>query len=154
MACDNLLAVELVTADGEQIRASQSENPDLFWALHGGGGNFGVATAFEFSLHPVGPIVMAGLMLWPGDRGRELLRAVRAAMDGAPDDLALAAVYLTGPPEEFVPARDAGQAVLRARRSCGQATSSRRASRTSPGSASSSRPWTWSARCPTSSSSR
>ena len=108
LACDNLLAVELVTADGEQVRASQDENPDLFWALHGGGGNFGVATAFEFSLHPVGPIVMAGLMLWPGDRGRDLLRAIRAAMEGAPDELGLAAVYLTGPPEEFVPAEMQG----------------------------------------------
>jgi FAD/FMN-containing dehydrogenase len=103
LACDNLIAVELVTAEGEQLRASESENPDLFWALHGGGGNFGVATAFEFALHPVGPIVMAGLMLWPGERGREVMAALRESMETAPDELALAAVYVSGPPEEFVP---------------------------------------------------
>jgi FAD/FMN-containing dehydrogenase len=109
LACDNLLAVELVTADGERVRASETEHPDLFWALHGGGGNFGVATAFEFALQPVGPIVMAGLMLWPGERGREVFAAMREAMDGAPDELAMAAVYLTGPPEEFVPAELQGR---------------------------------------------
>ena len=109
LACDNLIAVELVTAAGEQIRASESENHDLFWALHGGGGNFGVATAFEFRLHLVGPIVMAGLMLWPGERGREVIEALREGMDGAPDELALAGVYLTGPPEEFVPPELQGQ---------------------------------------------
>jgi FAD/FMN-containing dehydrogenase len=103
LACDNLLAVELVTAAGERVRASESENPDLFWALHGGGGNFGVATAFELRLHPVGPTVMAGLMLWPGERGHEVAEAMRETMEGAPDELALAVVYLTGPPEEFVP---------------------------------------------------
>jgi FAD binding domain/Berberine and berberine like len=103
LACDNLLAVELVTAGGEHVRASESENPDLFWALHGGGGNFGVATSFEFKLHPLGPTVMAGLMLWPGERGREVMQTMRDVIDGAPHDLALATAYLTGPPEEFVP---------------------------------------------------
>jgi FAD/FMN-containing dehydrogenase len=109
LACDNLVAVELVTAAGEQVRASKTENPDLFWALHGGGGNFGVATAFEFSLHPVGPTVMAGLMLWPGARGREVIEAAREGMASAPDELALAAVYLSGPPEDFVPPDLQGQ---------------------------------------------
>lgn len=109
LACDHLIAVELVTAAGNRVRASDSENPDLFWALHGGGGNFGVATAFEFLLHPVGPTVMAGLMLWPGERGRDIAAATREAMDGAPDELALALVYLTGPPEEFVPPELRGQ---------------------------------------------
>jgi FAD/FMN-containing dehydrogenase len=109
LACDNLVAVELVTAAGERVRASESENPDLFWALHGGGGNFGVATAFELRLHPVGPTVMAGLMLWPGERGREVAQAMRETMEGAPDELALAVLYLTGPPEEFVPPELQGQ---------------------------------------------
>jgi FAD/FMN-containing dehydrogenase len=105
LSCDNLRAVELVTADGEHVRASAEERADLFWALHGGGGNFGVATAFEFELHPLGPQVLAGLMLWPGARGREVIELMRATIEGgAPDDLALAAVYLTGPPEPFVPA--------------------------------------------------
>ena len=109
LACDTLIAVELVTADGEHVRASESENPDLFWALHGGGGNFGVATAFEFTLHPVGPIVMAGLMLWPGERGRDVTEAVREVTESAPDELATAVVYLSGPPEEFVPPELQGQ---------------------------------------------
>lgn len=104
LACDNLIAVELVTADGRHVRASDDENADLFWALHGGGGNFGVATAFELQLHPVGPEVMAGLMLWPGDRGREVTELTRQVMDGAPEELCSGVVYLTGPPEEFVPA--------------------------------------------------
>ena len=104
LACDNLLAVELVTAAGEHLRASADEHQELFWALHGGGGNFGVATAFEFALHPLGPQVVAGLMLWPAARGRELLTLARDTIEGgAPEELALAVVYVTGPPEPFVP---------------------------------------------------
>jgi FAD/FMN-containing dehydrogenase len=104
LTCDNLRAVELVTADGEALRASATEHPDLFWALHGGGGNFGVATAFEFALYPLGPTVLAGLMLWPCDRGRTVTELMREVMADAPDELATASIYLTGPPEEFVPA--------------------------------------------------
>ena len=84
LTCDNVLAVELVTADGELVRASDSEHPDLFWALRGGGGNFGVVTAFEFALHPVGPEVMAGLVIHPAERGRELLALYRDAMNEGP----------------------------------------------------------------------
>ena len=98
------LSVDLVTADGRQVTASEDENPDLFWALHGGGGNFGVATAFVFRLHPVGPIVTAGLMLWPGDAGHEVARAYRDIAYDAPDELGTGLVFLTGPPEEFIPA--------------------------------------------------
>ena len=65
-------SVDLVTADGRQITASETEHPDLFWALHGGGGNFGVATAFEFQLHPLGPTVLAGLLMWPIEAGRDV----------------------------------------------------------------------------------
>lgn len=103
LSCDNLRAVELVTAGGDLVRASASDHPDLFWALHGGGGNFGVATALEFDLAPIGPVVLAGLMLWPAARGRELVEQMRAEIDDAPEQLALAVVYLTGPPEPFVP---------------------------------------------------
>jgi FAD/FMN-containing dehydrogenase len=103
LSCDNLRAVELVTANGEPLRASANEHADLFWALHGGGGNFGVATAFEFDLHEVGPVVLAGLMLWPGERGRDVVELLREVMVDAPDELATAVVYLTGPPEPFVP---------------------------------------------------
>jgi len=76
VSCDNLTAVELVTAAGDVVVASETEHPDLFWALHGGGGNFGVATALEFELHEVGPLVLAGLMLWPADRGRDVTVAM------------------------------------------------------------------------------
>jgi FAD/FMN-containing dehydrogenase len=104
LACDNLVAVELVTASGELVRASAAEHADLFWALHGGGGNFGVATAFEFALHPLGPTVLGGLMLWPGSRGREVVELTRDLMTDAPDELDTMVLYLTGPPEPFVPA--------------------------------------------------
>ena len=104
LACDNLIAVELVTADGEHVRASATENSSLFWALHGGGGNFGVATAFEFKLHPLGPAVIAGLMLWPVDRGRAVAETMREVMATAPDEVSMGVVYLSGPPEPFVPA--------------------------------------------------
>jgi FAD/FMN-containing dehydrogenase len=104
LACDNLLSVDLVTADGRMVTASETENPELFWALHGGGGNFGVATAFEFRLHPLGPVVLAGLMAWPGDAGPDVARVYRDLAFDAPDELGSALVFLTGPPEEFVPA--------------------------------------------------
>lgn len=103
LSCDNLVSVDLVTADGREVTASARENPDLFWALHGGGGNFGVATSFVFALHPVGPIVTAGLMLWPGDAAPEVVRRYRDTAFDAPDALGSGLVFLTGPPEEFVP---------------------------------------------------
>jgi FAD/FMN-containing dehydrogenase len=103
LACDNLIAVDLVTADGRTVTASEDENPDLFWALHGGGGNFGVATSFVFRLHPVGPMVTAGLMMWSGDEAGEVARLYRDVAADAPDDLGSGLVFLTGPPEEFVP---------------------------------------------------
>jgi hypothetical protein len=103
LACDNILAVELVTARGEEVRASADEHPELFWALRGGGGNFGVVTAIEFALHPVGPEVLGGLLLHPAERGRELLRLFRDVMNDAPDELSLAFVYLNAPDEEDIP---------------------------------------------------
>ena len=109
LACDNLVSVDLVTADGRQVTASESENPELFWALHGGGGNFGIATSFEFALHPLGPEVLAGLLLWPGDVGRDVGVRFRDLALDAPDEMGSALVFLTGPPEEFVPAHLQGQ---------------------------------------------
>jgi FAD/FMN-containing dehydrogenase len=103
LTCDSLRSVDLVTADGTPVTASATEEPDLFWALHGGGGNFGIATSFTFDLHPLGPAVLAGLMLWPGDAGRELTVTYRDFMEAAPDALGGALVMLTGPPEPFVP---------------------------------------------------
>lgn len=103
-ACDNLVSVDLVTADGRQIRASETEHPDLFWALHGGGGNFGVATALEYRLHPLGPTVLAGLLIWPAEAGREVAQAYRDLAADAASELGSALVFLTGPPQDFMPA--------------------------------------------------
>lgn len=111
LACDNLLSVDLVTADGREVTASDDENPELFWALHGGGGNFGVATSFEFRLHPVGPLVLAGLLIWPGDASNDIARIYRDLAFDAPDELGSGLVMLTGPPEEFVPAHLQGTTV-------------------------------------------
>ena len=77
LSCDNLIAVELVTADGRELRADDRQHPELLWACKGGGGNFGVVTALEFSLHPVGPMILGGLLAWPADRGPEVARRYR-----------------------------------------------------------------------------
>jgi FAD/FMN-containing dehydrogenase len=102
LACDNLLAVELVTADGRLVRASEAENPELFWALHGGGGNFGIATSFTFRLQDL-PSVTVGLLLWRPERGPEVLRAYRDFVAVAPDEVGGGFLYVTGPTEDFVP---------------------------------------------------
>lgn len=111
LACDNLVAVDLVTADGRRVTASEENNADLFWALRGGGGNFGVATGFEFRLHQLGPTVTAGLMMWPGDAGSTVARVYRDYAYSAPDQLGSGLVFITGPPEEFVPAHMQGTTV-------------------------------------------
>src|SRR5687767_9613237 len=104
LACDNLLVAELITADGERVRASATENPELLWALRGGGGNFGVVTAMELTLHPVGPQVLAGLVVYPEALAAELLRAFRDVMLDAPDELSLAYAHLTIPEDaDFAP---------------------------------------------------
>ncbi|MER5969606.1 FAD-binding oxidoreductase [Streptomyces sp. NPDC002055] len=102
LACDNLLSVSLVTADGSTVRADEDENPELFWALHGGGGNFGVATSFTFRMHPL-PAVTAMILMWPADAGPEVARAYRDFLESAPDEVGGGFIYFTGPPEEFVP---------------------------------------------------
>jgi FAD/FMN-containing dehydrogenase len=112
LACDNLLAVELVTADGELVRASEDEHPELFWALRGGGGNFGVVTSFEFRLHPLESEVFAGLALYPAEHGRELLALYRDVMLTAPEELSLAYVYLTAPAEPDIPEHLHGRLVV------------------------------------------
>jgi FAD/FMN-containing dehydrogenase len=112
LACDSLVAVELVTADGRLVRASADENPELLWAHRGGGGNFGVVTALELALHPVGPQVLGGLVLHPAERGREVLALFRDTMRDAPDGLSLAAVYLTGPDEPEIPEELRGQPAI------------------------------------------
>jgi FAD/FMN-containing dehydrogenase len=96
LACDNLLSVEVVTADGRIITAGESENADLFWGLRGGGGNFGVATSFQFRLHPVRD-VLAGMLVYPLDRAGEVLRLYREVMSTAPDALTVFAPVMTTP---------------------------------------------------------
>lgn len=86
LALDNLLSVELVTAEGNLLQVSKEEAPDLFWALRGGGGNFGVATSFEFRLHPVGPMVTGGIVAHPFDRARDTLRFFRECTRSLPDE--------------------------------------------------------------------
>jgi len=102
LACDNLISVELVTAAGEVVSASAAENPELFWALHGGGGNFGVATAFTFRLHPLSSVT-AALLFWRPAAGPDIVRAYRDFIETAPDDIGGGAFFLTGPNEPFVP---------------------------------------------------
>ncbi len=108
LAADNLMAAAVVTADGKLVRASESENPDLLWALRGGGGNFGVVTAFTFRLHPVGP-VFGGPVFFPGERAADVLSVHRELGAVAPRELSLVAVLMTAPPAPFVPRELWGQ---------------------------------------------
>jgi FAD/FMN-containing dehydrogenase len=104
LSCDNLVSAEMVTADGRIVRASAGENPDLFWGLRGGGGNFGVVTRFEFALHPVGPVVQLGLFFFDLADGPQALSFSRSYIDALPADAAAAlAIGLSAPPEPFVP---------------------------------------------------
>jgi FAD/FMN-containing dehydrogenase len=112
LACDNLISAEVVLADGSVVRTSQTEHPDLFWAIRGGGGNFGIVTEFEFRLHPLGPTVLAGLQMFPVERATEVMRGWRDIADAAPDELSLACVVVTAPPEPFVPPELRGKPVL------------------------------------------
>lgn len=98
LAIDNLLAADVVTAEGELLRASENEHPDLFWALRGGGGNFGVVTAFEFRLHPVGPTVLAGPIFWAADDTTDVLRFYHDFVRDAPDELGTVVRLGTVPP--------------------------------------------------------
>src|SRR5919205_270762 len=85
LACDNLVSADVVTADGRLVRATEDRHADLFWGLRGGGGNFGIVTQFEFALHPVGPIVAGGMLLWPRAQAGEVIRFYRDYMAQAPD---------------------------------------------------------------------
>ena len=102
LACDNLIAAEVVTADGEIVRTDERENPDLFWALHGGGGNFGPVTSFTFQLHEL-PQVTVALLLSRAEAGPEVTRGFRDLIESAPDEVSGGVIFLTAPPEEFVP---------------------------------------------------
>jgi FAD/FMN-containing dehydrogenase len=108
---DNLLEAEVVCADGRVRTAGRDQHPDLFWALRGGGGNFGVATRFSYRLHPVGPDVHGGLIAWPFERAGEVMAAYRALTAAAPRELAVWLVLLEAPPAPFVPAAWQGRRV-------------------------------------------
>jgi FAD/FMN-containing dehydrogenase len=103
LTADNLVSAAVVTADGGIVRASEHEHPDLFWGLRGGGGNFGVVTEFELALHPVGPTILGGPLMFEHARGAEVLAAYRDLMRTAPDELGGCAVLQLGPPAPFVP---------------------------------------------------
>jgi FAD/FMN-containing dehydrogenase len=103
MTIDNLASAELVTAEGQKLRASEAENSDLFWALRGGGGNFGVVTQFEFSLHAVGPEVLAGLIVFPFAQAKQVLTRYRQFAAASPEDLNVWLVLRQAPPLPFLP---------------------------------------------------
>ncbi|HEY9012117.1 MAG TPA: FAD-binding oxidoreductase [Devosia sp.] len=110
--CDNLISAEVVTADGRKVVASEDENPDLFWGLRGGGGNFGVVTAFHFRLHKLGPIVLAGVLLYPPAMAGGLLRHIRDFMRTAPDEVGMGMAFTTAPDAPFVPERARGKPIV------------------------------------------
>jgi FAD/FMN-containing dehydrogenase len=103
VTCESLASAEVVLADGRVVRAGPDENQDLLWALRGGGGNFGVVTEFEFRLHPVGPILTGGMLLYPRAQAREIVRLYRDFIGQAPDEVCGGLALITAPPEEFVP---------------------------------------------------
>ena len=112
LTIDNLRSADVVTAAGELVRASDEDHPDLFWAIRGGGGNFGVVTSFEFRLHPVGPQVIAGLIVHPFSDAKPVLREYRRLLAEAPDELCCWAVMRKAPPLPFLPPEVHGTEVL------------------------------------------
>ena len=103
LACDNLLAAEVVTADGTVVRASPDDDADLYWGLRGGGGNFGVVTSLELALHPVGPTVLAGVVFYAGEDAAEVVAGWRDHVADAPDQLSSLVNLTTAPPAPFLP---------------------------------------------------
>jgi hypothetical protein len=103
LSIDNVVSAQVVTADGKTLRASEQDNPDLFWAIRGGGGNFGVVTEFEFALHPVGPIVQMALLFWDVDQGKDFFRLVDDLCSSLPPEISVVFGGLNAPPAPFVP---------------------------------------------------
>jgi FAD/FMN-containing dehydrogenase len=112
LTIDNLLSAEVVTARGDVVQASNDQNPDLFWAIRGGGGNFGVVTSFEFQLHPVGPEVLSGLIIHPLDAAGEVLRFYRDFLPTTPEEFVCWFVMRKAPPLPFLPAEWHGREIL------------------------------------------
>ena len=103
LACDNLLAAEVVTADGTVVRASADDDAELYWGLRGGGGNFGVVTSLEMALHPVGPMVLGGVVFFAGEDAAQVVTAWRALVADVPDELSSLVALTTAPPAPFLP---------------------------------------------------
>ncbi|HXH83209.1 MAG TPA: FAD-binding oxidoreductase [Candidatus Tectomicrobia bacterium] len=112
MTVDNLLAADVVTADGELVHASETENTDLLWGLRGGGGNFGIVTRFEFRLHPIGPEVLSGLIVFPFDQAKPVLTQFARFTETMPDDLNVWMVTRKAPPLPFLPEAVHGQEIV------------------------------------------
>ena len=112
LTCDNLVAADVVTADGRFVRATEDENSDLLWGLRGAGANFGVVTSYELRLHPVPPLLMAGLLVVPNEDAGALARAYRDVVEQAPEELVTAMATILAPPEEFVPPELVGKPML------------------------------------------
>jgi FAD/FMN-containing dehydrogenase len=112
LTIDNLVSAEVATADGQLVRASADQNPDLFWGIRGGGGNFGIVTSFEFQLYPVGPEVLSGLIVYPFDQAKEVLTRYRDFAATMPDDLNVWMVMRQAPPLPFLPEEVHGKEIL------------------------------------------
>lgn len=109
---DNVVGMDLVTADGRAVRASEDENPDLFWGLRGGGGNFGVVTGIDYALFPVGPEIVGGLVAWPASAAPEVLELYRTLAETAPPELTLVALMRRAPPAPWLPKEMHGQPIV------------------------------------------
>src|SRR3954449_11363385 len=112
LTADNLISADVVTADGRLVHARADENPGLFWGLRGGGGNFGIVTSFEYRLHPVGPVVMGGPVIYPGELAGDILRFYREWSKDAPDELTTLVSLATAPPAPFIPEQWHGKRVV------------------------------------------
>jgi FAD/FMN-containing dehydrogenase len=112
LTIDNLLSAQMVTARGEKLTLSESENPDLFWAIRGGGGNFGVVTEYEYRLHEVGPEILAGLIVFPFSQAKQVLRQYREFVKSIPEELNVWVVLRKAPPLPFLPAEVHGKEVI------------------------------------------
>ena len=116
---DNLLSAEVVTVDGKKLRASEKENADLFWAIRGGGGNFGVVTQFEFKLYPVGPEILAGLLVFPFKQAKSILKQYRDFIQTTPPEFNVWVVMRKAPPLPFLPEEVHGKEVVSISDMCG-----------------------------------
>ena len=110
--CDNLVSMEVVTADAEVLRVSDKENPDLYWALRGGSGNFGIVTSFEYRLHPVGPEILGGAIVWRLEEGKKVLEAYREFSASAPRELTSVGVLRIAPPAPWLPKEVHGKPIV------------------------------------------